>query len=333
MRISARKALAFVLTVVAVGCADSTTQPLQDDFDVGAALLDYAALDRVLRSDALVQLETVGRRISGEDLLADPGKGGPAGVPIISEQARGSTFVYDPETDRYRRDAARTGAPPNGVRFILYAPDAIGRPDVTAETGHADLLDMGGALPRSLSLRFVVTVDGIQRMDYTVTAGGSERAGAVGVAGFLRAERDVLAFNIVAQGRRDGETEVSEARFVVSMDERGFRATATQTGSNGPAGGVGEIELAVQHGQQSITVALSGSEAAVSGVFTVNGRVLASVSGLPESPVFLGVGGDPLGPDELRVLGHVMRLQGQVFDLFQTLMEPAADLIALGIGL
>ena len=333
MRTSARKALASALTVVTVGCADSTTQPLQSDFDVRAALLDYAALDQVLRSDALVQLETLGRRISGEDLLADPGKGGPASVPIISEQARRSTFVYDPETDGYRRDAARAGAPPNGVRFILYAADVTGRPDVTAETGHADLLDMGDALPGSLSLRFVVTVEGNQRMDYTVTAGGSERAGAVGVAGFLRGERDLLAFNIVAQGRRDGENEASEARFVVSMDERGFRATATQTGTNGPGGGAGGLELAVQHGQQSITVELSGSESAVSGVFSVNGRVLASVSGLPESPAFLGAGGEPLDPDELRALGHVMRLQGQVFHLFQTLMEPAADLIALGIGL
>src|SRR3712207_1381042 len=63
----------------------------------------------------------------------------------VPPEVAGKTFEYDPVTGSYAA-GVRTGAPSNGVRFILYAVDPVSYMPVEplTETGYVDLTDLSG---------------------------------------------------------------------------------------------------------------------------------------------------------------------------------------------
>lgn len=351
------------LMASSTACSDGGTTPIEADaaFDARLALADYQALSRILGSPALASFQAMGARLTIQSASAVAGltprnvlggrlrnpvanaidlaatlAGAPplARVEIISAEARGTTFVYDPEADQYVAAPERTGAPDNGVRFILYAVDeATGRPDVNRETGHADLFDEGVADEPPISLRFVVVNDGATRMDYSVTVGGSETAGIVAVSGFVSDSEGRLDFGITVSTVRDGGTEATKIQFGLAMEDRGFQASATMTGVDGESGHARQVDVVVRHGQHIIQVSIANNGSTMNASFVVNGHVLATASGDPQNPVFQGGSGAPLTGEEMQALGRIMGLTNQVFRLFSVLMDPADDLIRLGIAL
>ncbi|MBI3082064.1 MAG: hypothetical protein HYY94_03975, partial [Gemmatimonadetes bacterium] len=80
----------------------------------------------------------------------------PPGIPL------GATFVYDPAQQKYVA-SDRTGAPSNGVRFILYAVPLAAQP---SEIGHVDLLDQSTAL----RVQAFLTGNTSPALDYTASA-------------------------------------------------------------------------------------------------------------------------------------------------------------------
>ena len=92
---------------------------------------------------------------------------------ILPSELLGTTFTWDTGTRDYIA-AARTDAPADGVRFVLYAlePDVDFPAEPLSEIGYLDLHDLSTA--SADVARLVLVTDGVTRFDYRVTATGTE---------------------------------------------------------------------------------------------------------------------------------------------------------------
>ncbi|MFQ5690744.1 MAG: hypothetical protein ACE5HQ_10780 [Gemmatimonadota bacterium] len=253
-------------------------------------------------------------------------------VPRIPPGIRGTTFVLDPETRQYVPDPDRTGAPPNGLRFILYAVNPFtGEPVVTAEIGHADLTDEGDSLPDAVALRLRIVSEGTTFLDYTVQAGGSETGGALSVAGFVRDRETRLEFDIAVTTKSDPNGESADVSFHLMIPQRRFAADGTVAHVNGQTGQADRIELAVRVGEDTIGFTATQTETAVDATFTVNGRVFATLTGDPMNPEVLGADGRKLTREEARALNDIASLTDTVFRLLGQLLQPASSILGLGM--
>jgi hypothetical protein len=254
-------------------------------------------------------------------------------VPLISDANRGRTFIYDAGLDRYVV-ADRTGAPADGVRFILYATDAaIGRPDASRETGHADLIDRGQSGDARVSLRLVAVSGGRTFMDYAFTADPGDRQGAIAVSGYAQGDADRLDFDI-AVADRDGADERSlDVDFDLAVAAREFTAAGEVHGVERAAGDHGEIDLLVRHGNDSVGVDAIGTDDAIEASFEVNGSLFATARGGHDRPDIRSADGRELSAAELMALGYIVHLTDSVFMLVECLVEPVGELIGLAIVL
>ena len=92
-------------------------------------------------------------------------------LAVLPAEVLGKTFEYNSGTAQYEA-TARTGAPANGVRFILYAVNPVTQVPVEplTEAGYADVLDESTATANSVRLQLVS--GGVTYLDYGVTGIG-----------------------------------------------------------------------------------------------------------------------------------------------------------------
>ncbi len=248
--------------------------------------------------------------------------GGMRADQLISDSSLGMTFVYDPAQNKYVADPLRTGAPANGIRLILYATTSIGEPDVTQETGHADLIDNGAGVD-GIDLRFEVVNEGQTFLDYAVRAQGDNGSGSIGIDGFVQGDDDRLDFDLSAEGDING----FELDVQVENASSDFRVDAS---IDGEIDG-GEIGLEVHYGDQSVTIEIEGSDDSLEAEFYLNGELFATASGDPDDPSILGADGEPLTPEEFLVLFQIYDLAEDLFTLFGDLTAPVGLIILLGL--
>ena len=347
------RAMALAALTALTACGDSTG-PRTGDFDAQAAQADHEALDRLLSSEGWTAFRALGGQgpfaalggqpaaITGSLRALTPGATGAeraaalqwlaAGMrswsrsPIISEERRGTTFVYDAERRDYVPDPSRTGAPANGVRFIVYE-EIDGQPDPTREVGYADLLDEGDASAEDIVLRLVCVRNGLEVLNYRTSLDDiGEDAGVITVDGYLQDAEARLDFDIDVVGA-DGVVDLD---FRIAMDAREFEILGDVTGSeeeNGP----GAVDLSVRHGDESLAIAIQSDGATVSGVVHVNGELFANAGGDAQDPTFTGADGEALTLTEIGVLIQVFGVAEDVFNLTGGLLAPVAGLVAVGI--
>src|SRR5205823_718104 len=102
----------------------------------------------------------------------------------LPQSLLGQTFVFDPTRGRYVVDLSRTGAPPNGIRIVLYAVDPTTHEPVTAsEVGFADLMDESAAQSSGIVLHLIAEASGQVFLDYRVVLDGTPSAGSLVVDG------------------------------------------------------------------------------------------------------------------------------------------------------
>jgi hypothetical protein len=248
--------------------------------------------------------------------------GGIRADQLISDSSLGMTFVYDPAQNKYVADPLRTGAPANGIRLILYATTSIGEPDVTQETGHADLIDNGAGVD-GIDLRFEVVNEGQTFLDYSVRAQGDNGSGSIGIAGFVQGDDDRLDFDLAAEGDVNG----FGLDVLVENASSDFRVDASIEGEID----AGEIGLEVHYGDQSVTIEIEGSDDSLEAEFYLNGELFATASGDPDDPSILGADGEPLTPEGFLVLFQIYELGEDLFTLFGDLTAPVGLIILLGI--
>ena len=143
------------------------------------------AIDRLVAGLRLA-LPPVGRRLPRGDASLLAGiLGASSRPPVLPDTLLGLTFEWQPDSVRYVA-SGRSGAPPNGVRFILYETDPLtSRPDTGLEVGSLDILDLAPAA--GAQLRFLVRgVSGTPTLlDYTLNFLSGPGTTRVGAAGFV----------------------------------------------------------------------------------------------------------------------------------------------------
>ena len=89
----------------------------------------------------------------------------------------------------------------------------------------------------------------------------------------------------------------------------------------------------MQGGQDLIVVSYKVQNHTLDAAFSLNGKLLATATGDPKSPVIRGEGGRELTQEEMAALGAIAGLAEGVFKLFYELLEPAGALLGMGLGL
>ncbi len=361
-----RRTAVLALTALAgllTACETGTEPSEKASFDADRALEDYAAMDSVLASPGMdgfralaqgVTFQSLGGEVTfaagvaaelrGLQLPSDSrafardlatlvagAEPGPAANPIISSFRRGKTFVYDAELGRYVMDPALEGAPATGVRFILYAPGAGGRPDPAAEVGYADLIDEGDDSPEEVALRLTVVEDGTTVLDYRTTVDILADGGTVTVQGFVQGKYDRLDFDIRVTGTAGGDSAAMDVAFEMGIAQRDFLITGSVQGTHADSGGTGEIHLLVQHGTDSFSVEAVGTDDSLDGTIHLNGELFATMEGDPDSPTITGSAGGDLTWAEALVLHRILDASEDVFDLFEDLIDPVDELVIIAL--
>lgn len=322
MRIAIRSILASGGLVALAACSDPSgpgrpvtfdSQRVQDGLatveQVGAApvLKSFQALGGQIGAPAPDRYLAAVQRIAAQAEL----------VPVIRSPMLGKTLTYDPLTAVYVV-SDRTGAPANGVRFVLYEVDAESRPVVSKEIGVADLTDEKASSPTAAGLRLVVTSQGKTYLDYAFDVSGSIAAVVVNVDGYMSDGAHRVDFEITASGNAfEAELEVAAQQFKVRVR------------AEGEAG----AEITITSGTDVVVISSTGTDTAIEARVTVNGKLFATVTGTPDNPVIKGDGGRELTAGELAALGELVRFGEGVFELLGGLMAPAAALLLLGLGL
>lgn len=258
-------------------------------------------------------------------VIVDRAADGASTVPAINPTRLGTTFVYDPAQHAYVADADRTGAPAGGVRFILYEMDPeTGEPRVTSEIGHADLVDEGAARPSGIALHLTVVAGGVSLFDYRVTADGNADRGTLGVNGVVSDGVTRVTLDVAATARTIAEGSEGDVRFQIAIPDRAFAVNANAYGLESLGYRAGSMNMAIQSGVTSVGVALDTRQRSISGQFTINGRLFATVDGNAENPQIRGAGGRQLTAEERQMLGGILQLTGMIGEMLAALLGPVA---------
>jgi hypothetical protein len=108
------------------------------------------------------------RPLLRNDLRLLAGLAGPGRAPVIPDTLLGLTFVWDTISASYI-SSNLTGAPLNGVRFVLYDTTAIGVPDPAVPIGSLDIIDKAPAVGAQLQFILLGETGSPTFLDYTLT--------------------------------------------------------------------------------------------------------------------------------------------------------------------
>ncbi len=350
MRLTMRTIMASGALAALAACSDSSGPGEQGSFDSRRVKDGLATVEQVGASPVLKSFQALGGQlgaaaavpgISGTDryLAAVQNIAGivrpqtqAALVPIIRSSMLGKTLVYDPATKAYVA-SNRTGAPSNGVRFVLYQNDAENRPIVAQEIGTADLTDTKASSATSAGLRLVVTSNGKTYLDYSFDLSGTIAVAVVTVDGYMSDGTDRVDFKITTTGQLFGRggTATIDAKLEVAAQQ--FKIAAKVKGPAGGGTGPTEIELTVTAGSDVVAVTSKDSGSSLDAKVTVNGNLFATVTGTSANPVIKGDGGRELTAEELAALGEVVKFAEGVFELIGGLLAPVGALLLIGLGL
>jgi hypothetical protein len=148
---------------------------------------------------------------------------GPASGPLVPVDYLGRT--YDRGVDGYEHDPARTDAPANGVRFILYEVDPITREPGSTEIGYVDLLDESTTL--AYVARVVVVTGGVERINYTVSAVIGVQTLGFTVSGFVSDGTDEVDVDLAVTFVTALAVTTATVDHLISIPRRDFEVDAT----------------------------------------------------------------------------------------------------------
>jgi hypothetical protein len=255
-------------------------------------------------------------------LLPAGGAGIQASVVGIPSEIAGKTFVWDETTGTYVASDL-SGAPSNGVRFLLYAVDPVLYQPVVplVETGYVDVIDQSTTLP---NVRIKVVQANLTYLDYTVVASATTSGGTVTISGF--------AFNGATRANFTlrNTVSVSDSVVVLSSDyeldvpSRDLSVDWTATLANvSPTEVAVTLDLAVSGPNGNVR--LVGTSGVNGGTYTVkvNGETFATITVSSNALVITGASAEPLTPDEEQALETVFDSYEDSLIAFSELLMPA----------
>ena len=249
-------------------------------------------------------------------------------LAVLPAEVLGKTFEYNSSTAQYEA-TERTGAPANGVRFILYAINPVTEVPVEplAEAGYADVLDESTATANALRLQLVS--GGTTYLSYGVTGSATATGGTVVVDGFATDGTTLVNFDLnnTFSDAANGTLGVDYRLDVPARDlNLVYLIDVTQVST--PAAVVNvDASVSGPHGDVSI----EGSLAAAGGQLTanVNGAAFAVVT-LDENSQVAGItkpDGSALTAAEYGALAAIWGAVLKGIDAFEDLLDPIDNLL------
>lgn len=297
---------------------------LGDDMDNAFAMPVVRSSMRVVEGATKgPRLLTAGASIA-RSVRALAGPQGGVALAVIPDEYLGDTYEYDEATERYVL-SERTGAPANGVRFLVYTVNPITGDPVSPleEVGYADILDE--STETADALRLVLVSEGTTYLDYGITASVGETQSRATIDGFVTNGTTQVNFdldNVVSSTEGgsislDYELDVPSRDialdYLVNLAELGNTATVDLSLS-GPNGSVG-IQGTVTAGDGVMVARTNGSDFAH--MEYVDGDLVEVTK--PD--------GSALTEQEQGALVAIWLLVLKGFDIFEDLVNPVDNLL------
>ena len=317
--------------VAAVNAAFGTStmadfQALSFLFDAayGAPLVSSSAAALDIRARGAAGMRAAAVRSAERLARLLPARNASFGVvsAAIPAGIAGTTFEY---SGGAYAAGVRTGAPANGVRFLLYAVDPLTALPVepVVETGYVDITDLSGTSTQSA--RVQVVSGSTTYIDYTASA--NSLTGRITVVGFVTDGTYRANLNL-----RTTVTSAGALTLVYSLDVPQRDVSIDLT--------LGATNLDTQNPTISINLSMSGPNGTLSmiGQFTVDGGTLTvrngsttlatiTVTGTAE-PVITGADGLPITDEDATALRGIFDLSGQAFTSFDQMLVPVNFFLA-----
>lgn len=260
---------------------------------------------------------------------------GGGSVPIFPSNLLGKTFVWDTLTSAYVVDAALTGAPANGVRFLLYAIDPFtGQPALPLnQIGQVDLVDQ--STPSSTRLGVTAVSGGTTVVDYFIDASFTQTAQDVTVTmlgqGFLTDSSQRVDFDLSQSGTftLGAPTFALDALHNISVTSAGLSIALDLNGtfdmtSEDPT--TASATVTVVDGSDTLVISVQITNSTqLSGTIAFNGSVAVTIGGTLAAPTFTSADGTPLDASDLAALDDIEDLFSDVFDFAEAIFEPFDD--------
>ena len=238
-----------------------------------------------------------------------------ASSAAIPPEIAGKTYAYSGGT---YVPTDRTGAPVNGVRFLLYAVDPVTFTPVEplVETGYVDITDLSGSSTQAARVQVVSGTT--TYLDYTVTA--NSLTGSITLVGFVTDGTNRANLNLRTTVTSTGVTLV----YSLDVPQRDVSIDLNLTAN----------DLVGEGGTVGISLSMSGPNGTVSmtGQFTVNGatltvrtggRTFATITATGGAePVITGADGLPITDEDAAALQSIFELTSEAFISFDQMTAP-----------
>ena len=264
-----------------------------------------------------------------------------AATALFPDTLKGKTFEWDTTSNGYVA-TTRTGAPANGMRFILYAIDPLTSSPAKplTEVGYIDLMDESTTHP-TLHVMVAGVGGAPVYVNYTVTlASQTTSSVVVTTAGYITngatsPDSVVFAGTITGSGSASSITVTEDVSFDVNARDIHVRdwqqATVTQTSTSL------KVSFRFEHGGEVVTLDgtlnVDTTAGTVSGTITshVDGGLFATCTVNGTSTSFsltcTGAAQGGLNADEQAALHHLGDAAQNISALFQKILGPALTVL------
>ncbi len=238
------------------------------------------------------------------------------GIPV---EVAGKTFVWDESTDTYVVSDL-SGAPSNGVRFLLYAVDPVTlRPvEPVVETGYVDVIDQSTSA--LANVRIKVVEGDVTYLDYQVVASATTSSGLVTISGFAFNGTTRANFTLKNTVSQNNGGIVIVLDYSLDIPSRDLSVDWTATFGDISASLTLDLTVSGPNGD----VRLVGTQGADGGTFTVkvNGDTFATITVTAGTLVVTGATGDPLTSEEEQAFEAVFGCFEGSIEAFSALLMP-----------
>jgi hypothetical protein len=242
----------------------------------------------------------------------------------IPSELAGKTFEY---VDGSYVATARTGAPSNGVRFILYAVDPVTFTPVEplVETGYVQLSDLSGGTTQAA--RVLVVSGTTTYLDYTVSFTATTTSGQVTVNGYVT--DGALRANLLLRSTVTSAGGLT-LLYRVTVPERDVLVNLTIT-AEGLDQEAASIEMSLTMSGPNGAVRLSGTFTQTGGTLSVsvNGEAYATITSTGAGePTITGADGEQLTEEDVDAIHGVFDMTGEAFTSFDAMIMPVGVFMA-----
>jgi hypothetical protein len=356
--------VAGVLFLAGLSACSSDSTGLDSEFDPQSTAESIDALGSVVEGNrAILHLGLAGQALAGGGVAASVESGllprmsrerllddyelyrsvaATAGsAPIFPANWVGKTFVWDPDQEKYVLDEQLSGAPANGIRFLLYVLGEDQLPATPLQVaGTLDLLDESGPSSTRLAVLAVDTSgpSDVTLLSYFIDGSFTLTEEEIGVTfaseGFVADGSAALEFALSESIGISGA--LNTVSFSISHElSAPSMGVVVSLQLNGEAGqgneGVFTIGLFIEDGPDRAALNVTVQDELIDGTVSHNLQTVLLISGAADNPTFSLPDGSPPTAADLAALGDIWQAVQDVLEFTADLLQPLAELFGVDV--